>query len=228
VTLSMFHQLVPYTNKTLPLRTRYHLSPPFGWGHRSGLYQCETSALFYSRGSFHRLVCPLLTSISRLAHLAVCSVREAWTRNGSPGVNTMLSVRERRVYASGPIMDRGLKTVLRPGPSRTRLYSLAVRRPVLLRYSAVAELPPSGVCCQRPRCNNAMPFASIRLGKGLAFDRVNGAKSAPIRHRAVPGTQQFSAVDAGNVGGADTAMFLAAPLTKTNRAVKDRVRRNFG
>ena len=167
-----------------------HLPPPFGWGDRSGLDRCETSPLFSSRGSFHRLLCPLLTSVMRLAHLTVRSVRRGRTHNGSPGVNTMLSVRERRVYASGPVMDGGLKTVLRPGPSRTRLYSLAVRRPVLSRYPASAGPPPSEVCCQGPRCDNAAPFASIWLGKGLTFDKATGAKSAPIRHRAVPGTQQ--------------------------------------
>lgn len=111
------------------------------------------------------------------------------THNGSPGVSTILSVRRRRVYAPGPVMDRGLKLVLQPGPSRIRLYSLAVRRPVLSRYPTVVGPPPSEALLPEPRCDTAMPFASIRLGKGLTFDRVTGAKSAPIRYRAVPGTQ---------------------------------------
>jgi len=51
-----------------------HLSPLFGWGHRSGLQQCETSRLFYSHGSFHWLLCPLLTSATRLTPLTVCSL----------------------------------------------------------------------------------------------------------------------------------------------------------
>ena len=105
----------------------------------------------------------------------------------------------------GLVMDRGLNPVLQTGPSRigSRLsadpafagYSLAVRRPVLSRYPASAGPPPFEVCCQGPRCDNATPFASIRLGQGLALDKATGAQNAPIRHRAVPGTQQINSLD---------------------------------
>ena len=69
---------------------------------------------------YHRLLCPLLTPVARWAYLTIRSVLKR-TRNGSPGVNTYLSTRKRRVYAPGPIMDRGLNPVLRTRPSQIRL-----------------------------------------------------------------------------------------------------------
>jgi len=36
------------------------------------------------------------------------------------------------------------------------------------------------VCCQGPRCDNATPFASIRLGQGLALDKLPVPKAHPL------------------------------------------------
>jgi len=40
--------------------------------------------------------------------------------------------------------------------------------------------PPFEVCCQGPRCDNATPFASIRLGQGLALDKLPVPKAHPL------------------------------------------------
>ncbi len=70
-------------------------------GHRSGLHRGESSVGFTAR--FHRLLCPLLTSPmwSRqvtLPSAIFCRTRHPVAHERSPGVNTCLSVRERRVY----------------------------------------------------------------------------------------------------------------------------------
>ena len=97
------------TSAIMPIRLKLLLTtliyPAIQPGHRSGLESCRylaagrclcslfaacfrggaTISLPYL-GTAHDLLCPLLTSVTRWAHLAVRSVSDE-TRNGSPGVN---------------------------------------------------------------------------------------------------------------------------------------------
>jgi len=66
--------------------------------------------------------------------------------------------------------------------------SMSVRRPVHSRYPAVAGLPPSEQPLPSAPCNNATPFASIRLGLELAnhnpscYDRLTLKNVCYARH----------------------------------------------
>lgn len=58
-----------------------------------------------------------------------------------------------------------------------------------LRYPASAGRLPPQASLPIPSCHTAIPFASIGLGLGLA-EVLNNGHSAPLRIRALPGTQQ--------------------------------------
>jgi len=66
-------------------------------------------------------------------------------------------------------MDRGLRLVVQTRPGVDALYPISVRHPVPLRYPASAGRLPSEAPSPVPRCHTAIPFASIRLGLGLAL-----------------------------------------------------------
>lgn len=66
-------------------------------------------------------------------------------------------------------MDRVLRLVVQTRPGVDALYPIPVRHPVPLRYPALAGRLPPGVPSPTTRCHTAIPFASIRLGLGLAL-----------------------------------------------------------
>ena len=125
--------------------------PNHSAGHRSGLESCRypapgrcwcsqfaacfrggaTISLPYL-GAAHGVLCPLLTSVTRWARLAVRSVPDG-TRNGSPGVipatfDARLSDIPR--YARQRIED--FAVCCRLVPTHLSLYPLAVRQPASL------------------------------------------------------------------------------------------------
>ena len=76
--------------------------------------------------------------------------------------------------------------------------AIPVRRPVLLCCSASAEPLPSEAPSPVPRCDNTIPFASIRLGLGLALTFMMLRCRLTLKTCAVPGTQHFAQADRVN------------------------------
>ena len=164
-----FHLLWPYAHKYAPPTCRYHLSWPFGPGHRSGLHRGETSPRCEAR--FHRLLCRLLTSpmwSERVAPLSAKIQSHATSQRAhgrSPGaqystplwgVNTCLSVRECRVYGHTLRWIEDFALMCRLVPMCNASYPIPVRHPVPLRYLAVARRLP-------PEASSPIPRRSLRL-----------------------------------------------------------------
>jgi hypothetical protein len=116
----------------------------------------------------------------RLACLAVCSVRPGRTHDGSPGVNTMLSVRRRRVYAPGPIMDRGLNPVLRTRPSQIRLTRLLYVAPYFRVIPPRRDRLLQRHCCQYPVAITLCPSPPSGWARDLLLTELPVPKAHPL------------------------------------------------
>ena len=161
------------------MRYKFHNSlsftRPFGlgtvWAFRYSRYQgCRTMFVFsvgrlLSRRchnissiprAFCNLLCPLLTSVTRWAHLTVRSVPSG-TRNGSPGV--IPATFDARLSDLPNTALRRIEDFIvccRLVPSASSLYPLAVRQPASLPEASYQD----GVTA------SPVPSASLRLRRG--------------------------------------------------------------
>ena len=92
--------------------------------------------------------------------------------------------------SNGYHMDRGLNLVLQAGPANARLTRFLFVTPCF------CVTPPQRSHCLpkhrhwTPRCDNTIPFASIRLGLGLPLTSTIGRYRLTLKTCAVPGTQE--------------------------------------
>ena len=102
------------------------------------------------------------------------------THTGSPGVNTMLSVRKRRVYAPGPIMDRGLNPVLRTGPSQIRLTRLLFVAPYFCVIPPRRDRLLQRHCYQYPVAITLCPSPPSGWARDLLLTELPVPKAHPL------------------------------------------------
>jgi hypothetical protein len=115
----------------------------------------------------------------------------------SPGVNTYLSTRERRVYAFGLrwIEDFALCCRLVP-PKPPQLGSCSSPRVFAVPCRSRAASFP-GTIAGYPVAIPLYPSPPSGWVWDLLSSLIQGKLSAPLRIRAVPGTQPFAAPDSG-------------------------------
>ena len=167
------------TSAIMPIRLKLLLTtliyPAIQPGHRSGLQSCRylapgrclfslfaacfrggaTISLPYL-GTAHGLICPLLTSVTRWARLAVRSV-PVGTRNGSPGViPATFDARLSDLPNTARQRIEDFVVCCRLVPTVSSLYPLAVRQP--------ASLPEASY--QVGVTASPVPSASLRLRRG--------------------------------------------------------------
>ena len=163
----------------MPVRYKYHHSlsftRPFSlgtvWAFRSSRYQGYRTMFVFSVGrllsrrchnissipwAFCILLCPLLTSVTRWARLAVRSVSSE-TRNGSPGViPATFDARLSDIPNTARQRIEDFAVCCRLVPTISSLYPLAVRQP--------ASLPEASY--QAGVTASPVPSASLRLRRG--------------------------------------------------------------
>ena len=145
--------------------------PNHSAGDRSGLHRCETSGCtspaFGRPGSFQPATMPSADFCCVMVS-PYGLISPKGQRSRSPGVNTYLSAHKRRVYAFGLrwIEDFALCCRLVP-PKPPQLGSCTSPRAFAVPWLSAGR-PPLQEHRWIPGCHTAIPFASIRLGLGLA------------------------------------------------------------